>query len=288
MTTSIIDTAHELMSEWVNGWLNGKIGQLTENETNDWLKTLANESQEEKWAILHVLNEATVKWHCSFVLSAVEYHSSESLTAEEYEEFHFVDEYKRKKGYTVLGRDELLDAIESFGYVNDLQRDDIETAWRLGDIEYMEEQMFDLALIPIKFFSDAIMESLNKQPMSITAHSTSHKQETTVTTDPYDYPEVFDVDVCSRLTNYSKSTLYKMTSTDAIPCHRAGGKRRKLTFVLTEILDWMTANRQETASEYIDRMDRRIKASGVGCSKYNSKCNSNHTHYVRQNQNKAL
>lgn len=96
---------------------------------------------------------------------------------------------------------------------------------------------------------------------------------------------MFDVNVCSRLTNYSKSTLYKMTSTDAIPCHRAKGNRRKLTFVLTEILDWMTANRQETASEYIDRMDRQIKSRGVGCSKYNSKCNSNHTHHVRQNQN---
>ena len=268
-----IDSTHELMSEWVNGWLYGKTGQLSENEMKDWQKVIANESNKEKWAILHVLNEAIVKWHCSFVLSAVESHAGEALTAEEYEELRFTDEYKRKKGYAVLGRDELLDEIESFGYINDLQRDDIETAWRLGDIGYMKEQMLDLAHIPIKAFSDVIVNSMAKPSTPAPARTTPHSPKPTET-DPYDYPEVFDVNVCSRLTNYSKSTLY-----------RAKGNRRKLTFVLTEVLDWMTANRQETASEYIDRMDRQIKSRGVGCSKYNSKCNSNHAHHVRQNQN---
>ena len=272
------------MSEWVNGWLYGKTGQLSENEMRDWQKVIANESGKEKRAILHVLNEAIVKWHCSFVLSAVESHAGEALTAEEYEELRFADEYKRKKGYAVLGRDELLDEIEGFGYINDLQRDDIETAWRLGDIGYMKEQMLDLASIPIKAFSDVIVNSMAKPSTPAPARTTPHSPKPTET-DPYDYPEVFDVNVCSRLTNYSKSTLYKMTSTDTIPCHRAKGNRRKLTFVLTEVLDWMTANRQETASEYIDRMDRQIKSRGVGCSKYNSKCNSNHAHHVRQNQN---
>lgn len=35
------------MGEWVNSWLYGKTGQLSENEMMDWQKVLANESNEE-------------------------------------------------------------------------------------------------------------------------------------------------------------------------------------------------------------------------------------------------
>ena len=75
-----------------------------------------------------------------------------------------------------------------------------------------------------------------------------------------EYPEVFGMEVCCEITGYAKSTIYKLTSKNDLPCFHPGNKGRILMFRREEILAWMTARRQETNDEFITRMDERLAA----------------------------
>ena len=73
-----------------------------------------------------------------------------------------------------------------------------------------------------------------------------------------DYPEVFGVDLCCELTGYAKHTIYKWTRTKEIPCHRSGANGRKLVFKRDEIVEWLTARKQETKDEFIKRKESEL------------------------------
>ena len=66
-----------------------------------------------------------------------------------------------------------------------------------------------------------------------------------------DYPEVFGIDVCCKITGYKKNTIYKLI---------AKNNGRKLMFRREEILAWMIARRRETTEEFINSMDVRLAA----------------------------
>jgi hypothetical protein len=75
-----------------------------------------------------------------------------------------------------------------------------------------------------------------------------------------DYPEVFGIDVCCKITGYKKNTIYKLTAKNKIPHFRPGNDGRKLMFRREEILAWMIARRRETTEEFINSMDVRLAA----------------------------
>ena len=81
-----------------------------------------------------------------------------------------------------------------------------------------------------------------------------------------DYPEVFGIDVCCKITGYKKNTIYKLTAKNMIPHFRPVNDGRKLMFRREEILAWMIARRRETTEEFINSMDVRLAAR----NKYNS------------------
>ena len=62
---------------------------------------------------------------------------------------------------------------------------------------------------------------------------------------------VLKLDEVTLLTGFSKSYLYKLTSTGGIPCYKPQGKH--IFFKKTEIEDWLLQNRKSTIIE-IDEM----------------------------------
>ena len=72
------------------------------------------------------------------------------------------------------------------------------------------------------------------------------------------YPEVFGIDVCCKITGYKKNTIYKLTAKNEIPYFRPGNNGRKLMFRREEVLEWMTARRQETTEEFVNNMDELL------------------------------
>lgn len=73
-----------------------------------------------------------------------------------------------------------------------------------------------------------------------------------------DIPNIFGIETLCLLTGYSKSSIYKMTARNEIPCHRYG---RKLLFQKDEIMAHLTANRNETISEYCERKQKELPKS---------------------------
>lgn len=70
-----------------------------------------------------------------------------------------------------------------------------------------------------------------------------------------DIPAIFGIDTLIQMTGYSKPSIYSKTSRNQIPHFRRDGR---LFFKHDEIMEWLTANRIETETEAIDRMDREF------------------------------
>ena len=92
--------------------------------------------------------------------------------------------------------------------------------------------------MPIEEFQNLIAETVTKC-------LTNHKEEPILVqaTDP----EVLNIDQVADLLNYSKSYLYKLTSSRAIPYYKKGGKT--IHFLRSEIIEWIKTGRIKTHEE---------------------------------------
>ena len=77
-----------------------------------------------------------------------------------------------------------------------------------------------------------------------------------------DLPEVIGKNECSHLTGYKVSTINKMICEKKIPFYKIGkiGTKGKVYFKRDEIRAWMTGNRIETASEFVERNELNLKS----------------------------
>ena len=57
------------------------------------------------------------------------------------------------------------------------------------------------------------------------------------------------------LTGYSRSYIYKLVHWKKIPCHKPAGKGGKLFFLESEIIDFLTRNRQAADYEVSEKAD---------------------------------
>ncbi|MDL2209009.1 helix-turn-helix domain-containing protein [Parabacteroides sp. OttesenSCG-928-J18] len=67
--------------------------------------------------------------------------------------------------------------------------------------------------------------------------------------------KIIGVDEAVKLTGYKKSTLYRKTSTGAIPHFKRSGK---ILFLREELENWLLENRQETVVEALERLDNLL------------------------------
>ncbi len=76
-----------------------------------------------------------------------------------------------------------------------------------------------------------------------------------------DFPEVIGKNECSKLTGYAVNTINKLICDKKIPYYKIGeaGTKGKVRFRTDEIRAWMTGNRIETASEFVQRNDLNLK-----------------------------
>lgn len=75
-------------------------------------------------------------------------------------------------------------------------------------------------------------------------------------------PEVIGKKECSKLTGYAVNTINKLICDKKIPYYKIGeaGTKGKVRFRRDEIRAWMTGNRIETASEFVQRNDLNLKS----------------------------
>ena len=178
------------------------------------------------------------------------------LDAAELEDLGFEESLQRKAGKVILSLDFLYGALSNVKNLCEAHWDVIERAYETGDIDYLYSQWKELIFEPqIGRLRMVIskMSSIVPTKVSCEAQRPNRPEKQLK-----DYPDVFGVDVCCEITGYSRSTIYKLTSKHEMPCFRQGSNGRVLMFKRDEILEWMTARRQETTQEFIDKMTSQL------------------------------
>lgn len=166
------------------------------------------------------------------------------------DDLYFEEEALRKEGKTILSVNFLYQAIMRGATICEAHQDVVESAYWDCDIDYLYIQWKELILEPQIRLLQAVCNNMQK---NIPIKSNNRVQ---VPNSPKkrlnEYPEVFGIDKCCEITGYKKSTIYKLTAKNEIPYFRPGCNGRKLMFRQEEILEWMTARRQETTEEFIN------------------------------------
>lgn len=244
----------------LDGLLRGEV-DLHEEELRAYFENLINKDEMLRNNALQEVETAIKKWHNSYFISTYKQRIKECeqgkqlWSQQELDDLFYEEEYLINDSKIALTVDYLYDAIAKCGFINGHQRNAIESAWANDDIEFMQSVWEDLVLRQIRSVQ-TIISSIHTSCNDISLndlHDLYRPQKSVE-----DYPEVFDINTCSELTGYAKSTLYKLTSTSKIPCCRAGSNGRKLTFKRNDVIDWMTAQQQEAEYEYINRMNAEL------------------------------
>ncbi len=240
------------LNEAIERLLQRRINMFTPKRQIYYIQSLCYGNKERLQQVLDVIDKAINKWQDRYFIPESRY-IHPNMRKADIEELCMADMLQYKEGKIELNADFLYREIEKYGFINELHHADIETAWRIGDCDFLRKQWEDTVLEQIRH--------LREITCSMLANTLEHSQNKPQTTNRTlkrieDYPEMFGMDICCLLTGYSKDTIYKLTAKNEIPLYRAGENGRKLTFKRKEIIEWILNRRQETKSEFIERMNK--------------------------------
>lgn len=251
------------LSNLIAKLLGGEIDELHEEDLHSYMENLTHGNKKELQQSLQEVEKAIVEWKDSYFVETYEdkvkmyQQGTLKWTSQEFDDLFYEEEFLRKEGKMGLTVDYLYNAIEKFGFINELHGDAIESAWQNNDIEFLKAQWEDLALAQIRALQAIINEMLRVTPAKPSNElQNANRPEKQLK----DYPEVFGIKVCSEITGYAVNTIYKWTSQNEIPYFRPGDNGRKLMFRREDVLEWMTARPQETTQEFINNADERLAA----------------------------
>ncbi len=244
------------LDEAIERLLQRRIGMFTPIRQTCYLQRLCYGNKERLQHVLDIIDKAVNEWRDRYFISECR-RISPHMSSADIEDLCMADKLHNEEGKTELTADSLYGGIEKYGFINDLHRAAIETAWKFDDLEFLRSQWEDAVLEQIRSLRDIANGMLGTYPTRIqNGQQNTNRPLKRIE----DYPEVFGMDVCCLLTGYSKNTIYKLTTKNEIPCYRVGENRRKLTFRREEIVEWILSRRQETKEEFVQRMDEQITA----------------------------
>ena len=244
------------LDEAIERLLQRRINMFTPKRQTCDIQSLCYGNKERLQKVLDVIDKAINEWKDRYFMPECR-HIHPNMSNADIEDLCMADMLHNKEGKIELTIDFLYREIEKYGFINELHRTDIETAWRMGDWDFLYFQWEDTVLEQIRHLREIACDML--------ATASEYMQNKPQTTNRplkriEDYPEVFGMDICCLLTGYSKDTIYKLTAKNGIPFYRAGENGRKLTFRREEIVEWILSRRQETKGEFIRRMDGQLAA----------------------------
>ena len=243
----------------INKLLRGEADEWCETDFGFYLESLTHGDKKELEQVLKTVDEAIVNWKSLSFISRYEDKIKEweegKCSMDEVDELYFEEESWRKEGKRLLTAEILYAAISSKGFINDYHRDAMEEAFSNNDVRFLKMNWEDMVLAQIRSLRETICSMLGSVPTAV-------KNEQQKNNRPLkrieDYPEIFGLGICCELTGYAKHTIYKWTRTKEIPCHRSGANGRKLVFKRDEIVEWLTARKQETKDEFIKRKESEL------------------------------
>lgn len=249
------------LSDLIAKLLRGEADELHEEDLHAYMDHLTHGDKKGLQQAFKEVEKAILEWKDTYFMET--YADKVRLcqqgklkwTQQELDDLFYEEEFQRKGGKTGLTLDYLYYAIGKIGFINELHGDAIECAWQNNDFEFLRTQWEDLALAQIRALQAIINEMLRVTP---TKPSNEVQSANRPEKQLNEYPEVFDIKNCSEITGYSIHTIRKFTAAQKIPFFKPGDCGRKLMFRREDVLEWMTARRQETTEEFINSMNERL------------------------------
>ena len=253
----MIITTHTPLRKVLEGILDGEVNRFTEERMRSYV---LSQTKGKRDSLLHMqkeIEDIVKEWLNRFYMPMDGRLNAVNTNSRELDDIFFEERLYEDEGRIALTPDYMYDEIARRGFINGLHRQDVETAWRTNDTQFLRAQWEDAVL--------GLVRALQTIVTGLLANSTDNRplsrpKPCTTEIRTKDWPEVFGMDTCCRLTGYAKHTLYKLTAKNGIPCFRAGNNGRRLMFRREDVLKWLLNRRQETTEEFIMRMDGKLAA----------------------------
>lgn len=249
-------------SDLVAKLLRGEDNELNEKELSSCVENLTHGDKKE---LQQALREVEEIMNNEYVFSVYEETCSKykqgmikQLCLRDLDDLYFEEKALTKEEKNICSVNFLYHAIIRGADICEAHRDVVERAYEEKDINYLFVQWQELIAEPqitrlkevIHNMLGTTSEKTNNQPQRDNRPEKQLK----------DYPEMFGIDLCCEITGYKKNTIYKLTAKNEIPFFRPGNNGRKLVFRREELVQWMTAQQQETTQEFINSMDELLIA----------------------------
>lgn len=244
------------LDETIKRLLQRRINIFTPTRQTIYIQSLCYGNKERLQQVVDAIDKAINEWRDRYFIPECR-RIRPNMSSADIEDLCMADKLHNDEGKIELTADFLYRGIEKYGFINELHRTDIETAWSFNDLEFLRSQWEDAVLEQIRSLRDITKEMRG----TYLAKPQVGQQKTNRPLKRIeDYPDVFGMDICCQLTGYSKDTIYKLTAKNKIPCYRAGNNGRKLMFKCKDIIEWVLERKQETDKEFIERMDGQLAA----------------------------
>lgn len=245
----------------INKLLRGEADEWCETDFRFYLESLTHGDKKKLEQVLKTVDEAIVNWKSLSFISRYEDKIKEweegKCSMDEMDDLYFEEESWWKEGKRLLTAETLYAAISSKGFINDYHRDAMEKALDDNDIRFLKMDWENMMLAQIRL----LRETICCMQGSVSSVARNEQQNTYRSLKQIeDYPNMFGIELCCELTGYAKDSIYKWTCTREIPCHRSGTNGRKLVFKRDEIVEWLTARKQETNEEFVKNMKNQLAA----------------------------
>lgn len=243
--------------------LRGEIDEWCEADFYFYIENLTHSNKKMIQKVLESVDESIANWKNLSFISYYEDRVNEyrqgqlSWDIDELDDLFNNEEYLRKEGKNELTVDFLFSVIVDRGFINESHQNAVETAWINKDIQFLKKEWEDLVLTQIRSFRNVVFCRLKTTLSESVNDKRSTKREIKRLAD---YPEEFNIKVCSDFTGYAVHTLYKFISKKDIPCYRRKDNGRNIYFKRDEVYAWKMAYRQGTNEEYIEEMNGRLAA----------------------------
>ncbi len=249
------------LSSLIGELLKGEVCSLSEKSFYLYVERLTNGYKDKLRQALKEIDDMVAEWKERYFVSVYEERlvafkqGKLKITYWELDEICNEENCLLKSGKVALSVDYLYESIAKYGFINGYHQDAVESACFYHDMEFLRKEWEYMVLAPISLLRNIICSMLGAVLAASNSElRTSNKPLKRIE----DYPEFFGIDICSEFTGYAKDTIYKWTCTEEIPCHRSGTNGRKLVFKRDEIVEWLTARKQETKDEFIKRKDAEL------------------------------
>ncbi len=195
-------------------------------------------------AAIDIIDKHIEYWRNSFFMSKYLIACEDgSMSDEDLEDLFFEERNSEKQ---VLTADFLYREISKLGFDSDEHESIAESAWLHGDIHFLW-YMWDI------MFLEGIIE-VREAIRSLNVNSTVRNRLTENLPKREDYPQTFDIDVCSEFTGYPKHIINWLIAREDFPHYKPGLASYNYVFSRDKVFHWMYTVGVRVVERYINRL----------------------------------